>query len=100
MYALWSRPDAPPATSLVLASEFNASAAAAPLADAIEGERERHRSIDLLRERAFRARECTAEQQVQNQAAELANLRTLLESERQTAQTQHAALQAELETAK
>ena len=66
---------------------FDANAAAAPfLFGAMEQERVRQDSVNLLRDRAFSARQGVAEQQVQNQSAELVELRATLASDRQSAE--------------
>ena len=63
--------------------------------DAIEHERSRQQSVSLLRDRAFRVRETTAEQQVQAQQAELLELRAILEADRQAAQATVSLLASE-----
>lgn len=56
------------------------------LVDALKTERERQESVNLLRDRAYRARESTAEQQVQALQADLVELRASLAAERQSSQ--------------
>ena len=63
--------------------------------DAIEHERSRQQSVSLLRDRAFRLRETTAEQQVQALQAELLELRAILEADRQAAQATVSLLASE-----
>ena len=97
MYHLWAtNASAPvrqaPPTALVL-SETSGNA---PLSDAIEGERSRQRSVDLLRSRAFAVRESTAEQTVQAQQVELNGLRAQLAQEKASAERRAEGLGARL----
>ena len=90
MYGLWtqtSTPVAPPA--LVAPTALPAGAGApslgAPLAEH-QHERQRQHSVDLLRQRAFHARESHAEELAKRLQSEVQETNALLEAERRAAQ--------------